>query len=82
MAEHARETQRNWERDGRLVYGINDDDRSIYFVDPANARLIAAAPDLLEALRDAERWMTEHGCSHEYPVLRNARAAIRKATAD
>jgi len=46
----------------------------------ANAFLIAAAPDLLEALEATERYMTETGVSHEYPVMTNARAAIAKAT--
>ena len=53
----------------------------------ANARLIAAAPDLLAALRDMidryARAMKDSGVSH-YPEamveIRSARAAIAKAT--
>lgn len=42
---------------------------------PANARLIAAAPELLEALKEAETY------THTTPRLRDARrAAIAKAT--
>jgi hypothetical protein len=32
--------------------------------------------DLFDALWKAERWMTEHGCSHEYAVLRKTRSAL------
>lgn len=43
----------------------------------ANARLIAAAPDLLEALRAAADYMGEMG--HPVELLEQARAAIAKA---
>lgn len=42
----------------------------------ANARLIAAAPELLEALQDALHAHDKHG---EYPEWDFARAAINKA---
>ncbi|HHT5046356.1 TPA: hypothetical protein ACTY4T_001019 [Enterobacter hormaechei] len=42
----------------------------------ANARLIAAAPDLLEALQDALHAYDKHG---EHPEWDFARAAISKA---
>ena len=42
----------------------------------ANARLIASAPDLLEALRDM---VSDHECLSE-ATLRFARAALAKAT--
>lgn len=44
---------------------------------PANARLIAAAPDLLEALRAAEDWLD--GWVSAEPQLAMIRAAIAKA---
>ena len=53
--------------------------------DFANAHLIAAAPDLLEALGEAvsaiEWWQHEHGCCHGATddELNAARAAIAKA---
>ena len=57
----------------------------------ANARLIAAAPELLEALEEAENALADYiptiertGASLNYghSVLKKARAAIAKATGD
>jgi hypothetical protein len=45
----------------------------------ANARLIAAAPDLLEACKDLLTW---HGPDTPQSVLDSARATIRKANGD
>ena len=64
--------------------GLNEDQAVIATVDTsANARLIAAAPELLEALNGFEpvdvvnfaRWMERYQV-----VMNNARAAIAKAT--
>lgn len=50
----------------------------------ANARLIAAAPELLAALRalvpDAEAWMKASGHTYQTSPLLAARAVIAKAT--
>lgn len=52
----------------------------------ANARLIAAAPDMLEALKAAEEWMTREVAETRRmtlpPALGIARAAIAKAEGD
>jgi len=53
--------------------------------DTANARLIAAAPELLEALQTLTKWANVAGCDREEgSILDNnikaARAAIAKAT--
>lgn len=48
----------------------------------ANARLIAAAPELLEALRDMLMVTTEtNGCGRQH-AIDGARAAIAKATGE
>ena len=46
--------------------------------DLPNARLIAAAPDLLEALKDA--LCVLECCGKDYPAASKAQAAIAKAT--
>jgi hypothetical protein len=48
--------------------------------DKANARLIAAAPDLLAALRKAADYMGK--MAHPADVLEEARAAIAKSDED
>ena len=54
--------------------------------DYANARLIAAAPDLLEALRATLRcleWHEQrHGVGMDAKAVKDARAAIAKATGE
>lgn len=47
----------------------------------ANTRLIAAAPDLLEALLDMVSAMESYGYPHS-PEIATARAAIAKATGE
>lgn len=68
--------------DGRLVpvaqpYGVNCDGTDLF----ANARLIAAAPELLEAIRgviEHMEWSTDQGeAAYQF-----ARAAIAKATGE
>lgn len=52
--------------------------------DAADARATAAEAQvrgLREACEAAERYMTEKGVSHEYPVMRNLRAALAPAPA-
>jgi len=46
----------------------------------ANARLIAAAPDLLEALKEADEDFEREGFDPEGPYRAHIRAAIAKAT--
>src|SRR5262249_39013946 len=47
----------------------------------ANARLIAAAPDLLASLQELERWfITEGSSDKKWPPFVRARAAIARAT--
>jgi hypothetical protein len=48
----------------------------------ANARLIAAAPDLLEALKVLADYLDERSGDNECRPLENARAAIAKATGE
>lgn len=45
----------------------------------ANARLIAAAPEMLEALRRAERYISDDQPDEEGSLLKAIRAAIAKA---
>ena len=55
----------------------------------ADAHLIAAAPDMLEALKWTEKWIVKHGLDKaeliggrfcEVPMLTTIRATIAKAT--
>ena len=48
-------------------------------INEANARLIAAAPDLLEALENLADYIDERAGDNECRPLENARAAIAKA---
>ena len=51
------------------------------FVSPEDGRLIAAAPDLLEALKDMTD-LVQLMCPFDVPQQRKARAAIAKATGE
>jgi hypothetical protein len=70
-------------RDGHANYGVKPGDKIVADVDLAsNAYLIAAAPDLLEALEDAmDAWEThcKSGDSMQGCWESDARAAIAKA---
>jgi hypothetical protein len=97
-----RHTPGPWtEHDGFIVGKFNDE-KVHYVCDPrcapaekyllgemdANAKLIAAAPDLLAALIECERRLrfgysenfTEQECERMCPQLKLTRAAIAKAT--
>ena len=51
-------------------------------ISPADARLIAAAPELLEALTVLSDWVESLISDNECRPLENARAAIVKATGE
>lgn len=59
----------------RTAYASQDEMR-------ANARLIAAAPELLEALEAVDRMFSEPGKWNKISVRDCVRAAIAKATGD
>jgi hypothetical protein len=64
-----------WREDGKTIAITYDDEGS------ANARLIAAAPELLAALHQAcNLTLDEESDTAHAAFLRVARAAIRKAT--
>lgn len=60
--------------DFRGVHRVSDPDEETI----ANARLIAAAPDLLEALAAIVN-STDYGADDDRPLMQAARAAIAKA---
>ncbi len=67
---------------GALELAVMADDGLAPGVPEANARLIAAAPDLLAALREAERELhnPSYGGSIGLDVAEMVRAALAKAT--
>jgi len=69
----------DWQ-DNRLVGDLNGDGVSVSFHNPDNARLIAAAPDLLAALSDIVA-SSDANCGDSLAnAIETARAAITKAT--
>jgi len=82
MSKH---TPGPWSFDGppdNIIVWSGPDDRVCFMTSDgaakANARLIAAAPEMLDALRDAAKAMANTG-GIDPPVLATVRAAIRKA---
>lgn len=73
-------TREIWGADGKCVTGMTTR-MTTGPVTEANARLIAAAPDMLEALEGMVEMATHHMMEPEErrERLRNARAAIAKA---
>jgi hypothetical protein len=62
------------------VYAEQDGERvATVFQSEANAPLIAAAPDLLDACRDAEQYLGATESGPPSTLLRTVRAAIAKA---
>lgn len=84
MSKH---TPGPWEVNYRRVTPVNgkqdgtDDICHVYRDNMANARLIVAAPDLLEACKEMELFCRVHGLDHPIiaGVAETARAAIAKA---
>jgi len=68
-------------RDGYITRDVCRMDGSTMaaFAQEANARLIAAAPELLEALKDALQLLEVYGGDFEEATRNQARAAIAKA---
>lgn len=66
----------DWQ-DGRLIGDINGEGVAVLLDMAANARLIAAAPELLAALEKVQDWLA--GCSTIETVRKEVRAAIAKA---
>lgn len=78
----------DWNEGGRLFHSVPNlySENVLVVHDPvwrprdADRKLIAAAPELLAALEAVMREFFPHATTDEYPELRDARAAIAKAT--
>lgn len=70
-----------WSDDGRFQIAVCNSEALSWEANKANARLIAAAPDLLDAARAALDDLISDGHAH-YRVAETLRAAIAKATGD
>ena len=66
--------------DGDAWFSSDEDYYGETALKEADARLIAAAPELLAALQQAVTSMQDHGWRNEHLAVRAARAAISKAT--
>lgn len=62
------------------IHDQRDDKKAAYFEARANARLIAAAPELLRALEFAKNELHYHPATRNSEALEVVRAAIAKAT--
>ncbi len=71
-------TGRTW--DGRTYYNLVTTDSHVYGPTLQDARLMAAAPDMLSALKEAEDKVHREYCGADCdPVCDQIRAAINKA---
>lgn len=61
-------------RDIAICYGVGSPGEA-----EANAHLIAAAPELLKALKDVVEFVDDHGDWTGYPAFKQAYDAINKA---
>jgi len=64
---------------GGLIMGADGETIVAQCVAPHNAQLIAAAPDMLQALEDAELELMLHTETNPSPALDAVRAAMAKA---
>ena len=76
---HAEISARGYHKDQRLIIAHVDSVDGFKGNSRANAHLIAAAPDLLEACKAAIKWMTEQGNPQDYHAYAACRTAVEKA---
>ena len=69
------------QRDKEGISGYICDMRGMAMVEgQANAKLIAAAPELLEACINSLKTFYEIGCTQEAEIVQHLESAIKKAT--